>query len=90
MCLTSTKYRSYHASINPIPILVLVILSIFAHLYCKRRKWSTGTSIVGNIRHPYKRLSGYKAEMRGSRAERTENRLELTLIPSLTTTPGPN
>lgn len=45
---------------------------------------------MGNIGNPYKRFSGYKAEMRGSRAERTENRLELTLIPSLTTTPGPN
>lgn len=58
-------------------------LDRYAHLYCKRRKWR-------NIGNPYKRFSAYKAEMRRRRAERTENRLELTLIPGLTTTPGPN
>lgn len=39
--------------------------------------------------NPYKRLSGYKAEMKGSRAERTENRLELTIILNPTAPPRP-
>lgn len=43
-----------------------------------------GISFWERSTNPYKRLSGYKAEMRGSRAERTENRLELTIILSPT------
>lgn len=64
---------------------------------CSGRKRECRTSREGRLgigfwessTNPYKRLSGYKAEMRGSRAERTENRLELTIILSPTAPASP-
>lgn len=45
-----------------------------------RGDWESASGSVST--NPHKRLSGYKVEMRGSGEERTENRLELTIIQS--------
>lgn len=45
----------------------------------------TGSCLWERSTNPYKTVSGCKAEMRGSRAEWTENRLEITIMASSTT-----